>query len=409
MPSATALTLARLRPPEASRTGPAETIFDRLVRRNTSGMPSERAATELLRSVLITCPLAMSGFTRHLAERSGVQFDPDSFQWDAETELPIAGKRDDLRLEGLDQQGSTAVFTIEVKVESGFHYSSPTAEAESDDSAVLQLTNYDAWLVNHGATHKGGFVLARSDTAADLAEAGLSERWKSLRWYDVVDILSAAADLAVCQSAAEAGLLSHAITFFRREIAATEDFLDSNLDLTDLSLLQAYAEVGRDTQRKIKAMVEPLTAVMDAAELAPHAAALQDHAFGSQAREVVWASLTPGRWSNPFIYAGVATEGGLCPVVWIESSPNSELKRVIGRVVSDKLPELQELNEAWTAIPLEDGRWWDVELRMPLGEFLAAKNQATALAEFAKAAFADLAAVGLTDAVRQVAADAETK
>ena len=376
-------------------------VFERLVNRNTSGSPREVAATELVRAVLQTSVSAMTAVTQWLAEAAELEIDTRELLWHAETERPIAGKRDDLRLEGRDPRAGAiiALFTIEVKVESGFHWSSPTPDVDTSDPEVPQLVNYDAWLRRVTAPHVAGFVLARTDTTEALKRFGLERPWRSIRWDQLAEVL------ANVEGDDDGPVLArHCSRFIRRNIADSEDFMTPRLELADLALLQAYAQHGRTTQKRVTRIVEPLVALLDNPALTPHTPQHQTQAFGFHARDTVYVSLNATEpKAPPYLVAGLATLPDLRPCVWIESQPGHPSKATTQELVARYFDALKDRNCRWDIVAQDGSDWRDLQLDATLGELLDAADQSSFLTEFTRSALDDLQSVGLIDAIRTLA------
>ena len=373
-------------------------VFDRLVTRNSSGAPGEVAATEVVRAVLEASVAAMTTVAQWLAVTAGIELDARELGWFAETERPIAGKRDDLRLEGRDVRTGVlvALFTIEVKIESGFHWSSPTSDVEGSEAVVVQLKNYDAWLERSGVPKAAGFVLSRVDTKDTLREFGLGRRWTSVRWHQLAEVL------ANVDGDDEGSVLArHCSRFILRNIADPEDLMAPRLELADLALLQAYAQHGRITQQRVVRIVEPLMTILSDPALTRHSPVQQSQAFGFHARETAYVSLSAtDPKAPPYVVAGLATVPDLRPCVWLESQPGRPEKATLQAVSARYIDALQERNKRWHVVPQDGSDWRDLQLDAPLGEFLASDDQTRFLTDFVEAALEDLKAVGLINAVR---------
>ena len=80
----------------------------------------------MLCSALLDAPALRDGILRFLASLTDTPLPPEGLRWQIDTELPIGGKRDDLRIEGFtgeDPQSRLVLWTMEIKVGAGFHKS----------------------------------------------------------------------------------------------------------------------------------------------------------------------------------------------------------------------------------------------------------------------------------------------
>ena len=171
---------------------PGDNLFGRLIRDpNRPGKPPrERECTEMLCGVLLNAPALRSLVLDRLAELAGVvPLDWDGLRLTWQTEAKVTGgKRDDLRLEAVDPETGRLllVWTIEVKVQAGFHHS---IDVEDGESLAHQLVNYDRWLSGmRGVGQRLGFVLS-VERLDDSMPQGLENTWTCFTWWDLRGVL----------------------------------------------------------------------------------------------------------------------------------------------------------------------------------------------------------------------------
>jgi hypothetical protein len=244
-----------------------DNLFERLIRdpQAPHRPMRERQCAEMLRSVLVACPVLASFVFKWLAQLTGISNNLiDELEWSLETEQSIGSKRDDLRIEGwrTDSQDPrrAVLWTIEIKVAAPLHDSSrqdwegiSEVAPENDPEIVSQLVNYDEWLARQDAVHKAGFVLALRDMSTGLPE-GLRQPWHCFTWTALgLEVEKAlATDLLPIS---ERPFAEHMLGFIRHRLWDTTDMTTSRLELDDVALLRALAAIGPSCSRKIKTFV----------------------------------------------------------------------------------------------------------------------------------------------------------
>ena len=105
-----------------------QNLFTRLIR---TPYGHERSCAEMLCAVLLNAPRVREGLMAWMVARARINDLPDlgDVEFRINTELPIDGKRDDLRITACDHRSGAVklVWTIEIKVGAGLHWSTPTA------------------------------------------------------------------------------------------------------------------------------------------------------------------------------------------------------------------------------------------------------------------------------------------
>ena len=253
---------------------PNDNVFERLIRNPTApDRPMrETQCSEMLRAVLVACPILKLALMNWLAQLVGVPTAViDELDWTLETEQSIGSKTDDLRIEGWritdEQRQRVVLWTVEVKVAAFFHESSKqewdddeTPVIEGDPEMVNQLVNYDQWLNKETAEYRAGFVLALRDLTKSLPTT-LFETWRCLTWTQLArqtESILAAETLP----AAERSFAQHMLGFIRYRLWDTTDMNDSRLELDDVALLRALAAIGQSCSRKVRDLVDQFEQVL---------------------------------------------------------------------------------------------------------------------------------------------------
>jgi hypothetical protein len=319
----------------------------------------------------------------------------------AETEQNALGKRDDLRIEGTNDERDTTelLWTIEVKVGSGFHSSSDLQDPTSESDAH-QIRNYDDWLSQQTATFRAGFVLARTDVKEDIPP-DLRMPWTCLRWAElaqIVEHLLRGGELPPV----ETFLASHFVGFVRDALwQEVPDAMDRTIDFDDIALMRAVFMLGDRCRARVDALVSPLVQELKDAGLSQGGTGHQSKLFEPSKRNVVWQSLGgPGSIRPPYIYAGVVSERGADVAVWLETTSTFELKPKIRSLVQEKLPDLQRRNPNWHFLEPDESNSWELELRIPIESLLAEKEPGSRVTQFVRSAFTDLKETGLMNAIQ---------
>jgi hypothetical protein len=138
-------------------------LFKRIIRNPVSygRLPKERECAEMLCGCLMHMPVFRSAFLEKLSKLAEQPVDLDRLDFSFSTEQPMMKKRDDLRIEGFDNENGIQqiIWSIEIKVGSWFHESSPVFPdgdpgendkngemRKAEPESVNQLVNYDNWL-----------------------------------------------------------------------------------------------------------------------------------------------------------------------------------------------------------------------------------------------------------------------
>ncbi len=227
----------------------------------------------MLAGLLINAPVTRKCFCQWLATFSGVRVSElEGCEFLVSTEQQIAGKRDDLRIEGWRTIGCDRVrvilWTIEVKVTASFHSSSDinsdldAVAMDSDPELVNQVRNYDYWLSNQTTAIKGGFVLAIENMTAELPN-DLRQHWKCMTWTGVGIMLRDSIRIDAIP-VEEHVIARHVLGFIADHFWRNAEMPESRLEFEDVAMLRAWSMMADDCEAKIEKLVSPLKEILAA-------------------------------------------------------------------------------------------------------------------------------------------------
>jgi len=386
----------------------ADNIFTRIIRNPLRGSTAirERQCAEMLAGLLINAPVTRKCFCQWLATLSGVRVSElEGCEFLVSTEQQIAGKRDDLRIEGWQTVGCDRVrvilWTIEVKVTASFHSSSDinsdldAVAMDSDPELVNQVRNYDYWLSNQTTAIKGGFVLAIEDMTPQLP-GDLRQHWKCMTWTGTgIMLRNGLRDHLIPPD--ERTIARHVLGFIADHFWRNAEVPESRLEFEDVAMLRAWSMMADDCEAKIHTLVTPLRDMLSDFPVGVKDVK-RDKLFAKWGKYALGRILVADKSDKvPTLWAGVTVDrnsDGAEFCVWIESPPHSRLKRAI-RSLHSALVERHpwESNDG-------NGEWWDVWWTTPLTNLLAADDQSGKLREFVKAALEDLDKAGLVSVIK---------
>jgi hypothetical protein len=193
-------------------------------------------------------------------------------------------------------------------------------------------------------------------------------------------------------------LTRHLLGFIKSHLWQPEEAQVTTIELDDVYLMRAFGALGRECERKIDRLVEPLAAVLSAsvpsggAEPRP-----QQSLFKGTGRSVVYARLRADSWA-PTVFAGVVLAGpggaGVSVCVWIETSPTrADAKKAVRESVKEHIERLKSLDQRWSAET--DLEWWDIMMAVPMKHILVEEDQDAWMSGFVSKALRDLDASGL--------------
>lgn len=387
-------------------------LFVRLIRnpRPRNRLPRESECTEMFVSVLLNTPRLRVKILEFLA---GLVSDtvPDftALRLDIDTEQYMDGKRDDIRIYAWNSNESEEIpdllWTVEVKVSAGFHYSSTLVD--DDDTVVHQIQNYDYWLAQQEAKAKAGFVLALSDMTQHLP-ADLCQPWSCTTWTHIAQVVESELRIGELEEV-ERFLAQHFLGFVYRYLVDTtgdsmNDFESKQLSFDDVALIRAFDSIGNRCRKAVEQLVAPLVTVLEDAALFSGEIKVQRNLFGGHHRQCVYQGVIgPPPNAMPYLFAGISTGGEASVIVWLETSPNHPLKSEIREVIQQFSPRLQARDPNWYIVPPEPGGWHDVSISAPLERLLVAEDQSQYLNNFVSNALEDLKSTGAADALINVA------
>ena len=368
---------------------PGENLFRRLIRsvENQGRPPKERECTEMLASVLINAPLlrqkVLEGFLS-AAGKTPVDLGDLSFTVKTEQAVGTTSKRDDLRIEGVSEDGEPLLLvTVEVKVGSDFH--SSTAE-EVESPPVHQIAHYDKWL--HGQSHKTklGVVVTRDEDMGSRLPLGLSEVWRVVTWAKLGRLMVDALTEGSLPSD-QSFLASHFAGFVDDQLGGLA--MDSDqISFDDVALLRAVKRLGKGLNSKVDSLVAPLKGVIETEGIGTGETKHQKKVLEGHLRSIVYRSVG----SSVEVCAGVVTEGGVDVAVWLECGSKSARKSRAREIQSARLSQLQERDPRWH---LPESKYWDLAIRLPVNQLLVVDKQDEAVQSFVTKALLDLKEVGI--------------
>jgi len=385
----------------------SKNIFERIIRDPTaSHRPArERRCAEMLCAVLLNCQTFKIQTFEKLAGRCGWSTVPVSeLEYEIDTEQSICGKRDDLRIEGFsgsgDERKRVLLWTIEIKVQAGIHYSSRLdidgKIEEAIAESVPQIENYDRWLQTQNALRKAGIVISISSLESKVNELSLKEEWHCLRWTDLGEWTE---DLLESETlpTSEKMLVRHFLGFLWQHLWDPAEMNSHQIGIDDLSLIRAFAVEGRKCEKRVNNLVEPLTqSFKDSGIKFCTEPKIQQTLFKTYLRAMVYASLIPDTATKPSPYLNLMVgirRDEAC--VWIESSPACPWKARFREVCKQREKELQETNPDWLIYSQEEPSWKDIVLSKSLAWLLLENDQVAAMKAFVDSAIDDLKDTGV--------------
>ncbi len=384
-------------------------LFGRIIRNPhpESDNPRERACAEMLAAALLNTRSLRDSLFSWMGRKIGVTsnvWESASARVRIETEQPMVGKRDDLRIIIESEDEPAVVWSVEVKVGAFFHRSSSinTGEEHGEEDNVNQVHNYDAFLsTEYPHADRGGFVLAKRNLQDHLPPR-LKCNGRCITWAEIGLVIAeflGGKDLPE----KDAFLARHILGFIKTYLWEGDIMSNTSIEIDDISLLKAFGILGRECQDKIDKLVAPLNEIaksIQGAGTPVHQAVL----FQGNRRSVVWVPLLKGA-KCPTFFAGIILGDNDDPSpkvsVWIETPPRHEIKGQVRQLVKDCLPELQK-NRVCTWTQREDG-WWDVVASSSMKDLLAAANQNKWMQTYVAGAINDLEAVGLIEQLQKIA------
>ncbi len=393
---------------------PASNIFTRIIRDPTApDRPKrERQCTELLCAMLLNCETLKTRIFEQIAELCGWSSLPiEELTYEIDTEQSIQGKRDDLRIEGYlaneDDRRRVILWTVEVKVQAGFHSSTSILEEESDvpRATVSQLNNYDVWLQSQNVQHKAGIVISVSSLESEVDALSLTQPWFCLRWADLGNWVE---ESIKAETLPQLELMfgKHFLGFVWQYLWDPTEMTSQNIGIDDLALIRAFAVQGMNCEKRINNLVEPLVQSLNNSGIEFCSAVKhQQTLFRSYLRSTVHGSLIRDSATKPapcmLLMAGIRRDEAC---VWIESSPACTWKSRFREICGERSESLKQQNPDWMVFAPDDSGWKDVLLTKPLPWLLVEDDQATALKTFVESAVNDLKSVGLITALQGVPA-----
>lgn len=402
----------------------SENLFGRIIRNpsNQKRTVRERRCTELLCAILLNCrQLRIKIFEEFAATCNWRELPLSDLEYEIDTEQAIGRKRDDLRIEGFapgnEERRPVLLWTVEIKVQAGIHYSSPQdiggyyEENESeepgvdlDKRSVAQLKNYDAWLKNRDVVggRKAGLVLAIRSLTQKVDDLQLKQPWHCLRWTDLGHCIESALDEDLIPES-ERLIASHLLGFILEHLQDPSDMAE-RIDIDDLAFIRAFAAHGEKCVGKIEDLVAPLRKVFEESGIEFHGIEHQHTLYGEKRRSMIHGKLIRNASIKPkpnlYLYAGVC-EIECC--IWIEAQPGTPIFATIKAHCESLLNALAE--PGWETPAPDQFSWVVLRLSKPLAWLLLEDDQATALVEFVQAAIEDLKSAGIIEALQSLEAE----
>lgn len=397
----------------------SQNLFKRIIRNPASygRPPKERECTEMLCGCLIHMPVFRVGFLKTLAGKVEQDVDFDTLELKFNTEQSVLGKRDDLRIEGYGSDRGThqLIWTIELKVGTGFHYSTSVTHAKeendegfkdgvsgNDVGLVHQVKNYDLWLSSKKEVlYRAGFVISVWDQKENMPpNKDLKNPWICLTWYDLAEDLR---NFLVKKNLPEIErfLGGHLLGFIEQALRGHK--MAMNLELEDLAFYKAFSQHGPILNKKISNIIDSVFERLKIDKPLPHDPKLQNLLYGGLNRYIyIWGITGNSNNSPPYLMAGITPERGESLAVWIENTPKYEKKEAIRAFLADKIKDLQHRNPRWQIVRLEISNWWEIELRVPLEIILGQEDQVEWMYQHFQKVFKDLEEVGIIKGIQDI-------
>jgi hypothetical protein len=397
-----------------------QNLFKRIIRNPTSygRPPKERECAEMLCGCLIHMPLFRVGFLKMLAGRVGQDVDFDTLDLNFNTEQSVLGKRDDLRIEGYDSEQGTRrlIWTIELKVGAGFHYSTSLEDAKKgtdgsgengasggDVDMVHQVKNYDVWLSSKKGVHyKAGFVISIWNQKVNMPnEEELTNLWECLTWYDLgVELRSFLQGKNIPEI--ERFLGRHLLGFIERSLGGRE--MDNDLQLEDIAFFKSFYQQAEITKERISNLVADVASKFettgpigypperDEKIFDPHTLCTFAWRIGGKDYEDQW----------PCLCSGFTSHYPPCIIVYISTKSKHPDKAKIRNFIETQISDLKAKNENWNLVDREYSKYWDLELRAPMEILLGQKDQVEWMRKHFEKAFKDLEEAGIIKGIQDI-------
>jgi len=257
-----------------------QNLFTRIIRNpDRPDRPMrERRCAELLCAILMNCETTRMKILQWFADLAQCTEELGKYEWNFLTEgSTIGAKRDDLRIVGVKTEGeqevSRIIWSVEVKVQAGFHdTSNPEENDETKDQWVNQVVVYDNWLIRqderygYDSIQVSGFVLAKTDMTEGLPKEVSKERWKCTTWTELGQLL---AELLREKQIPEIEMefVRHLLGFIRQYLWSKFAMSENKLDFDHVALLRAFTAIGRECERLVNELVEPIMGHLKNSEL----------------------------------------------------------------------------------------------------------------------------------------------
>ena len=394
---------------------PDDNLFERLIRNpQAPDRPMrERQCAEMLRSVLVACPILARYVFTWLAARSRVTgIAIDQLHWTLETEQSIGSKRDDLRIEGWtsgeEEPRRVVLWTIEIKVAAPLHESSlqeweedsteTPANLDVDPEVVNQLVNYDNWLKQQEADHKAGFVLALHDMSVNVPD-GLEQRWHCFSWTALaleMEQVLASDDLP----RTERPFAVHMLGFIRHRLWDSTDMDTSQLELDDVALLRALAAIGPACSQKVKDLVRQFEQLIrdtgvEFVDVRPSSPVFFDRSAG-----IEWgvrAYCIDNDLGQVTVSAYVVTDEVR---VAVSTYPKiCDARPMAHRIVHEREDQLTSRNPTWVFFDADTAEYTIATITKPLVSVLAQDDWQAPLLDFVSCALEDLKFTGILESL----------
>jgi hypothetical protein len=398
-------------------------LFRRIIRNPAPGgrPPKERECAEMLCGCLMNLPFFQTQFLEWMADRAGQKVDVGALDFRFRTEQPVWTKRDDLRIEGVDENGvRKLLWTVEIKVKAGFHWSSAVdsstaetvdgsdSEGETLQDFVNQLENYDKWLKEQKADFKAGFVISIWDQTENLPE-GLECSWTCLTWRDVAGVLRGILEEGEVPDL-EVLWCKHSLGFIEQALGGRK--MSNILRMEDIALFKVYQEQGNSTFESFGNLLKSVKDKIHPSSPLPHTPTVDNKLFATGNRCLCFWSFSGIKNTDyPVLSFGIVSEGGFDIVVYISNEPKHAKKNEIRDFIEKKFEALnsrksfKEQKIQWNFLHSATGNnYWDIELRIPVETLFGQADQAQWMADHVLRAFEDLKETGIIKGIQDILA-----
>lgn len=377
-------------------------LFNRIIRNPhpDSAQPRERRCAEMLAALLINASTVREKISEWfgLLCKCPVNFE-NVTEIKVDTERSTWGKREDLILEGwnrnIENSEPEFVWSVEIKVGSDFHSSSPiesiNTEENPPEELIHQVRHYDAILAQRQAKNKAGFVLALTDMSNYLPER-LTQQWTCTTWTGFGSKL--AEILREPDLHSDDRLLGkHVLGFIASHLWRSSEMPDPKISFDDVALIRAMSSFGQDCKLRAKKLLEPLRNLSEWNNLSDGKLKFYDGLYGEYTMMGFQKFITNDDISGANIFAGIGGED-LC--VWVGSPRRFQHKAACRSF----LPKLQKLNDLWSFCKDSADDWIDVMCCTPLTTFLDTQDQSGHMKSFVQKALEDLVTVKMHDVIK---------